>query len=439
MARRIDIELTSRADGVWTWRAAGAKQPRGVVESQLVPEGINVGDVVKADVASGLDGWEITGLAPLSAPDPEEARSSDRIEILPRFHRDGGVTVEYAGGSRRRGDRGSERGRRPPLEGARGDSRSGAAGDRNGSRRGPGGPSGPRRPTDGRGRHEETCTKSNDQSGGRGSAPERVRRTDDVRPREPKPAVSTVHRNAFLATLGPEQLAVAEQLIRGGLPAVRRALAEQRAGQPGAPANDGPLLAMAEQLLPGVNLATWKDRAVAARGESTKLRLGDLRSVVAAARAVTLDDEGRELARALRDVLTQRVAALHDEWVAKINGSLDAGAVRDALLVASRPPEPSMRLAAEQAIRLAHDAGAAMTASRPAKEWLDLLKAVVDSPVRRNVKPAGIPDTAAVREAARNASGQVPELAKLLGLRMPPPPPRRALVVRPTPLSRAAG
>jgi hypothetical protein len=196
---------------------------------------------------------------------------------------------------------------------------------------------------------------------------------------------------------------------------------------------------MAEQLLPGVNLATWKDRAVAARGESTKLRLGDLRSVVAAARAVTLDDEGRELARALRDVLTQRVAALHDEWVAKINGSLDAGAVRDALLVASRPPEPSMRLAAEQAIRLAHDAGAAMTASRPAKEWLDLLKAVVDSPVRRNVKPAGIPDTAAVREAARNASGQVPELAKLLGLRMPPPPPRRALVVRPTPLSRAAG
>ena len=31
MSRRIEVELTSsRDDGTWTWRAAGAKQPAGV-------------------------------------------------------------------------------------------------------------------------------------------------------------------------------------------------------------------------------------------------------------------------------------------------------------------------------------------------------------------------------------------------------------------------
>ena len=32
MSRRLEIELTStREDGTWTWRAAGAKVPKGVV------------------------------------------------------------------------------------------------------------------------------------------------------------------------------------------------------------------------------------------------------------------------------------------------------------------------------------------------------------------------------------------------------------------------
>ncbi len=38
MPRRIDIELTSsRPDGSWTWRAAGAREPRGVVDASVLP------------------------------------------------------------------------------------------------------------------------------------------------------------------------------------------------------------------------------------------------------------------------------------------------------------------------------------------------------------------------------------------------------------------
>jgi hypothetical protein len=55
MSRRIDIELTSHTpDGSWTWRAAGAKQPKGRVDGALVPSGEAVGAVLQADVEVGL-------------------------------------------------------------------------------------------------------------------------------------------------------------------------------------------------------------------------------------------------------------------------------------------------------------------------------------------------------------------------------------------------
>ena len=56
-----------------------------------------------------------------------------------------------------------------------------------------------------------------------------------------------------------------------------------------------------------------------------------------------------------------------------------------------------------------------------------LLDTVVASPVRRTVKPVGIPDDEVAQQAARHASGSVPALAKLLGLRIPPPPPPRVV------------
>ena len=60
----------------------------------------------------------------------------------------------------------------------------------------------------------------------RGPRPPRPERPG--RPARPlHPPVTTTHRNAFLATLSPEQLPVAEQLLRGGMPAVRTAVAEQ--------------------------------------------------------------------------------------------------------------------------------------------------------------------------------------------------------------------
>ncbi len=116
-----------------------------------------------------------------------------------------------------------------------------AAGDR------PAGASGPRRP------------------GGRRPGEHDGRPARGERPTAP---TSTVHRNAMLGALRPEQIPVAEQLLRGGLQAVRQAIETQNsaakaAGKP--PAAADALLAMADELLPTVRLADWKDRASVAQ------------------------------------------------------------------------------------------------------------------------------------------------------------------------------
>ncbi len=229
---------------------------------------------------------------------------------------------------------------------------------------------------------------------------------------------------------------MAEQLLRGGIPAVRQAIEEQnsRARADGRPeVTLGPLLTMAESLLPVINLATWKDRASVARAAGKDVPLRELRSIVASASTVTLDEEGMEMAAALRTSLDQRVTALRDRWVERITAALDDGRVVDAVRASIRPPEPAARLASELAVRLADAAGQAMASTTAPEEWLRLLEVVVESPVRRTVKPAGLPADAdeSLLVAARKASGYVPELARLMGIPIPPPPgPRRPVPAR---------
>ncbi len=410
MSRRIDIELTSQmGDGSWTWRAAGARQPKGTVDASLVPPGEAVGAVLRADIEVGLEGIEVLSLTstkPVRSPEKTEGR----IEVKGTPKRAPDVSVIFAPGSgkRRRDDEG-ERGRGERRDGRRGPGAGADAegGSRDGRGDRPRGGSGPRR------------------TGGRRPGEGDGRPARGERPAAP---TSTVHRNAMLATLRPEQIPVAEQLLRGGMQAVRQAIEAQNtsfkaAGKP--PVASDALLAMADELLPTVRLADWKDRATVAQTAGKDYRLRELRAVVAASRTVTLDEEGRTLAKALQESLDQRTTALREEWLARITNALNDGRVLQAVEASIRPPEPGTRCPAELAVRLASAAGEAMSADLAPEEWMRLLDAVVASPVRRTVKPAAIPDDEVARQAARHAAGSVPALAKLLGLRIPPPPPRR--------------
>src|SRR6202034_1624340 len=118
--------------------------------------------------------------------------------------------------------------------------------------------------------------------------------------------------------------------------------------------------------------------------------------------------------------------------------AIDEGRVLDALRDSARPPEAATRCPAELAVRLSSASSAAMAADLSAADWLALLAAVLESPGRRTGRPTGIPDDEEAKQAPGKAAGSVPELAKLIGLPIPPPPPRRPSAPQRT-LSRVSG
>src|SRR5947209_15408449 len=143
---RIDIELTSsRPDGSWTWRAAGARQPKGVLDGGLLHPGAKTGEVVKADVEVDVDGMTVTAII-----QPKSKRSEgERLEFIgPPVREQPDVSVERA--PRRPGERG-DRGDRDRGDRDRGDRGDRDRGDRDrrdrgdrGDRGGPAGGGGPR-------------------------------------------------------------------------------------------------------------------------------------------------------------------------------------------------------------------------------------------------------------------------------------------------------
>ena len=90
MPNRLDIELTSdRGDGSYTWRAAGARQPKGVIDGKILSDSAKVGDILRVEAEVEIDG--ITILAVL--PPKEKATPSGRIELIGSTKPIAGVTT----------------------------------------------------------------------------------------------------------------------------------------------------------------------------------------------------------------------------------------------------------------------------------------------------------------------------------------------------------
>ncbi|HET9077842.1 MAG TPA: hypothetical protein VFN68_12990 [Acidimicrobiales bacterium] len=430
MSRRIEIELTSaRPDGTWTWRAAGAREPKGVLDGGLLYEGAKTGDVLRAEAEFELEGIIITSV---TAPKSDRRAEPQRIEIVGPGRPEGpGVTTQLVGrGGRRPGERHRERGDRGPRERA-GAHPQGGRGER--PERQGGGPRGERRQEPGRDAGRRSGEgRPGSRAGTPGAGGERDRRgavrtsSTSERSRGRRLNPGSAHRQAVMDSLPPEQQAIAEQLLRGGIPAVRTALhlEREKATAEGRPApNTEELLALAESLLPRLRAAEWRDRAEAAVGEIANISLRDLRSVVAGA-DLARDDETRALGAQLREGLDRRVKKLHDDWAADITAQLDAGRVVRAVRLSGRAPDPSARLETDLANRLTEAASAMLSAETAPDLWVALVEAVAESPIRRSVTPTGMPAEAPaeVKKTAHQLSGSIPGLAKMLGVTIPPPP-----------------
>lgn len=397
MSRRIEIELTSkRDDGTWTWRAAGALQPKGVVDDSVVPNGVAVKDVVRAEVESDLDGTRVLSIA---AP-KQKAQRTGLLEILPSEKPFEPVTQQLRkkggrdGDKRRKGGKGERTERGPRKEGQ----------DR------------PRRP---------------------------FFETPPELPQRPKPKrikARRVNVDAVLAELPEAHRAIAEKVLSGGVPAVRSAIEEQNKeavaqGREKIPA-DG-LIQIAEQLLPRLRVAEWRDRALSAETIIEDVDLRDLRSlVVSSDQLVALDEETRGLVAKMKQALVVRQETEIRLWLEDIATATKVGRVVRALRLSSQPPKAGVPFPPQLATQLVDATVAGLTPDAPAERWIALLEAAAFSPVHGKVLPPLVPTVVSdeLLKTVTRLGPLMPQLAALFGVMVDPKakPPRPLQVARPT-------
>ena len=210
------------------------------------------------------------------------------------------------------------------------------------------------------------------------------------------------------------------------MPSVRAAVADQNknATAQGRPTIDpGTIDRIAEDLLPKTTLAMWKDRAAGALSAGKELRLRDLRAVVTSAKTTSLDDEARTQLKELQGSLTTRLEVLRTQWTEKLDAAMKTNHLAEALRLVARPPDMSTRVTSETASALVAAVSAALTAEQDVATWSEIVNLTVETSIRRNVKPQGIPADESAKALAMKNAGAIPEFAKLLGMKVPPPPP----------------
>ena len=403
MSRRIDIELTSAlADGSWTWRAAGARQPKGVVDGAILPPGAKVGDELKVEVEQELDGLTVLGVVQGRARGEREV-----IELLP-VERDFQPVVEHRAGGR------SDRTRRPRSDRDRGRD------DRRGSR--------------GEGRDRSDRKDRGDRRERGRDGERRERRGPSFTPppevpQRPKPKrlrPGKEHRTAVLAELPEEQRPIAELTLQG-MGAVRQRLREEneRAASEGRPPMpEATVLKMAEELLPKLRVAEWLDRAEAAKRQIDQLDLRDVRSVVAASEdpIVARDESTRSLSAELKEALATKQAQELQLWYADVDAALAVGRVIRALRLSSQPPKAGVPFPTDIAQRLADSTNAALTPIDSPDRWAATLEAAAFSPIRTMVQPTHKPDTVTdeLLATVKRLAPALPHVAALFEIEVAP-------------------
>ena len=452
VTRRLDIELTSqRSDDTWTWRAAGARQPKGEVSSGLLPESAAVGALLRAEVDAGLDGMEIVSVIPIRQRD----EPADRLELIGRSSAPL-VTTKLVSGARRRdsggsgdarrGGRQDESGRpgarRRPRGGRDDDAREGRADRAERRERGrgkqrdradatarrrhrDGEEAGAQRrgarPNDRRPDSRKATGRDDRRTGRRDRSSGEVRRKGPLRPKAPSLNAKNVHRDAFLKTLPDEQRAMAREVLRGGIPGLRSTIKRMNgkataASLPNIPA--APIVTLAESMAPALKAAEWHDRAEAAIEDMDKVDLREIRSVIAAADRSARTSETRALADRLRDGFAARLEEDHRKWLEELAVTVRDGRVIRALRLSSHPPKAGAPLPVDMAERLSDMTATGLSSDTGQQRWANVIDSLAFSPVRSRVIPVSVPDKpgAELLDVVRRHADKLPQIAELFGL-----------------------
>ena len=422
MSRRIEIELTSkRPDGTWTWRAAGAREPRGEVVDSVVPAGSSVNDVMRADVETDLDGSRVLSITP---PKAKNVRTG-LLEILPSTRAFEPVTQQLA----KKGSRGGDDRKGPRRERKDGDK-----------------PRGERKDGDKpRGERKEGDRARGDRKEGAEGRTDRPRRQFfdappelPQRPKAKRIRPLRVNVDAVLAELPEAHRTIAETVLNGGVPAVRAAIEEQNriaveAGKEKVPAEG--LLQIAEQLLPRLRVAEWRDKAISAESIIHDIDLRDLRSIVVTAdQLVAIDEDTRALVAKMRQGLVIRQETETKNWLDDVAAATSVGRVVRALRLSSQPPKAGVPFPAPLAAQIVAATVAGLTTDAPSERWIALLEAAAFSPIHAKVLPAAVPTVISedLTKTVTRLGPLMPQIAALFGIAVDPKarPPRPLQVPR---------
>lgn len=377
MATRIDIEVTSdRGDGTFTWRAAGAKQPKGVFEAALLPSGASVGDVLRAEAEFTVDGPELISLTSPKAPKPDPV---ERLEVIGTQQPTESVTTQLAKKGRRGGGRDNRRGRD-------GDDR-------------------PR----GRGR---------DGAGGGGKRGPRAR--NELKPKR-------AHRQAWIESLPDTHQPVAEQLMHEGRDGVSGALARQNKAAEAegrAPIDIGPIMKIADSLAPGLAVAEWRDIADAALNEIETADLRELRKVVIAGDSFVSDPAVVETQALLRSKLSARIDKDQSAWSRELREALTEGRIVRALRHSGRPAKAGAPLPPDLVEQLSAATNEALGPDEEPHRWTMVIEALAGSPIRRLIAPEAKPEDAdrddELIDTVERLAHRVPGIAALFDIDVKP-------------------
>lgn len=390
----MEIELTSQQDdGSWTWRAAGAKLPKGSLDGSLLSGDNSVGDVIRVETEQFVDGISVisvlSGREKKSAPELLEIMGSGKDEPL--------VTSSLKKKKNRTTAR-EDRGGRKRRSSEKGD---------------------PKR------REGPTSKKKTPRS----RKPENRNRTHSPTPTGKRLKQKHIHRDAIITSLPEEMQSFTRQLSQKGVSGMRSIIEKQNeiaisAGEPPIPPEL--LLKLAERLQPKLRTAEWRDKAEAALTGIEEIDLRDLRSVVVASDNAAKDSETRDLAEKLKTGLATRIESEHTKWVTEIEAALKEDRVVRALRMSSHPPKAGAPLSKEILTSLTQGANNNLTEDTYEDRWITVLDAVSLSPVREKVIPQSLPKEPSQKliEVVTELSMKIPSIAALFGI-TPVTPPRR--------------
>ena len=385
---KIDVEITSqRENGDWTWRAVGAREPKGTVEASLLPDNLSIGAKFSVETEYFLDGIVVTKVF----DQKQVSEKGETLEILGSGKQMDLVTTQLA-----KSKKGRKSSKRSPSSNSRAD-------ERNKSNKS--------------NKSNKTFVEKDKASSSKKRKPRNERKNNDSQfPKSKRLKAKKHHRNEAVKNLPDDLKRLGEILLQKGIPGLRDSISTQnesakKAGEPEIP--EELLLKLAERVYPDLRTAEWLDRADGALRGIATVDLRDIRSVIVASENVQKNDVVRSLAEKLKEGFNKRVDNDQKNWLKEVISTLKEGRVVRALRLSSRPPKAGFPLPEDLLNSLTEATNEALSADVTQSRWGTIAEAAAFSPIHERVIPAGVPKNPndELLKIIRRISSRAPSIA----------------------------